>query len=259
MRRARPVATDASAGSIEINARIAGSRPRKARPCPLRERIDVSQHPSSAEAAESDVSQPSAASDYALFLRKFLEKGRTISSAVPSSRTMAMKMLEEIDFSRPGVIMELGAGTGAVTEHIVERLRPHHRFVAVENDPDFVEILRRRFPTQTILQADATRLTEPLASFGVHRVKYVVSCLPTPALSKRGIVRLTRWAGRSLDPDGMFLQLTVVPLLYRRFYTRLFEQVNFRMVWRNIPPGGVYCCKLPRVKAADRQLAEAIS
>jgi phospholipid N-methyltransferase len=201
------------------------------------------------------MSQPSAAGDYALFLRKFLEKGRTISSAVPSSRTMALKLLEEIDFSRPGVILELGAGTGAVTEHIVERLRPHHRFVAVENDADFVEILRRRFPTQMILQADATRLSEPLASFGVHRVKYVVSCLPTPALSKRGIVRLAQWAERSMDGDGAFLQLTVVPLLYRGFYRRLFEQVNFRMVWRNIPPGGVYCCRRPRISRRDAEVS----
>lgn len=219
----------------------------------------MSRHPSTVEATESDISQPSAAGDYAIFLRKFLEKGRTISSAVPSSRTMALKMLEEIDFSRPGVILELGAGTGAVTERIVERLRPHHRFVAVENDPDFVEILRRRFPTQMILQADATRLTEPLASFGVHRVKYVVSCLPTPALSKRGIVRLARWAGRSMDGDGAFLQLTVVPLLYRRFYRRLFAQVNFRMVWRNIPPGGVYCCRGPRVRVSRCEAAAAAS
>lgn len=206
----------------------------------------MSQHPSSAEATETDISQPTVAGDYALFLRKFLEKGRTISSAVPSSRTMALKMLEEIDFSKPGVILELGAGTGAVTEQIVERLRPHHRFVAVENDPDFVEILRRRFPTQMILQADATRLIEPLANFGVHRVRYVVSCLPTPNLPKRGIARLARWVGRALDSDGVFLQLTVVPLLYRGFYTRLFKDVDFRMVWRNIPPGGVYCCRQPR-------------
>ncbi len=182
-----------------------------------------------------------------------------MSSAVPSSRTMAMKMLEEVDFSRPGVILELGAGTGAVTEYIVERLRPHNRFIAVENDTDFVEILRRRFPTQTVLQADATRLAEPLANFGVHRVKYVVSCLPTPAFSKRGIVRLVKWAERSLDPEGVFLQLTVVPLLYRRFYKRLFEQVNFRMVWRNIPPGGVYCCRRPRSKLTHREFADARS
>jgi len=206
----------------------------------------VAQDTGSAPVSESEIPQRTAAADYALFFRKWLEKGRGISSAVPSSRTMALKMLEAIDFSRPGVIVELGAGTGAVTEFIVERLRPHHRFVAVENDPEFVEVLRRRFPNQMVIQADATRLAEPLANFGIHRVKYVVSCLPTPAFSKRSIVRFARWVEQSLDADGLFLQLTIAPLIYKGFYERLFEHVNYRMVWRNVPPGGVYHCRTPR-------------
>lgn len=205
------------------------------------------QNPPSARADEVELAQPSVATDYALFFRKFLEQGRAISSAVPSSRAMANRMLEAIDFDRPGAIVELGAGTGPVTECIVERLRPHHRFVAVELDPDFCDILRRRFPTHTIVQADATRLAEPLANFGVHRVRYIVSCLPTPAFGRRALVRLMRWVHQSLDPDGLFLQLTIVPLLYSRFYRRLFEQVTFRMALRNVPPGGVYLCRGPRL------------
>lgn len=217
----------------------------------------MSQDSSTARVSESEIPQRSAAAEYALFFRKWLEKGRTISSAVPSSRTMAVKLLGAIDFSRPGVIVELGAGTGAVTEYIVERLRPQHRFVAVENDPEFVDVLRRRFANHTILQADATRLAEPLANFGIHRIRYIVSCLPTPAFSKRSIVRFARWVEQSLDPDGLFLQLTIAPLFYRGFYERLFEHVNYRMVWRNVPPGGVYLCRQPRRTTMQRRFAES--
>lgn len=194
-------------------------------------------------AAETLPHRESQGSDLALFFRKFLEKGRTISSAVPSSRTMALKMLSAIDFDRPSTIIELGAGTGAITEHIVDRLRPHHRFVAVENDADFVAVLRRRFPKQMILHADATRLDEPLAHLGTASVRYILCGLPTPALPKRGVVRLARWAQHVLEPDGVFLQLTVVPMIYKPFYDRLFGHVRFQMVWRNFPPGGVYHCR----------------
>ena len=185
-------------------------------------------------------------SDRVLFFRKFLAKGRMISSAVPSSRQMVSRILRHVDFSRPGTIVELGAGTGPVTEQIIERLRPFQRFVAVESDPDFCEILRRRFPSTTLLQMDASRIAEPLSSMGIHRVDYVLSGLPTPNLPGRAAVRLWRWLLKSLAPDGVFVQITVAPLVYRAFYNRLFHSVEYQMVWRNFPPGGVYCCSRPR-------------
>ncbi len=185
-------------------------------------------------------------SDVGLFFSKFMAKGRTISSAVPSSRALVSGVLDHVDFSRPGTIVELGAGTGPVTEQIVEQLRPHHRFVAVENDPDFCEVLRRRFPETTLLQTDASRIAEPLAKLGIHKVDYVLSGLPTPSLPARAQVRLWRWLHEALTPGGLFIQITVVPMIYRGFYERFFRDVNYRMVWLNVPPGGVYRCSSPR-------------
>jgi phosphatidylethanolamine/phosphatidyl-N-methylethanolamine N-methyltransferase len=163
---------------------------------------------------------------------------------------MVARVLDYVDFSRPATIVELGAGTGPVTEQIVELLRPHHRFVAVENDPDFCEVLRRRFPDTTLLQMDATRIAEPLAGLGIHKVDYVISGLPTPNLPRRAMVRLWRWLRKSLAPNGCFIQITVAPMLYRSFYNRLFDTVRYRMVWLNVPPGGVYRCGRPRARLA---------
>lgn len=184
--------------------------------------------------------------DRGLFLKKFLQKGRTISSAVPSSLALVEGMLRHVDFTRPATIVELGAGTGPVTEQVVERLRGFHRFVAVENDADFCDVLRRRFPEVTLLQMDATKVAEPLSRMGIERVDYVLSGLPSPNLPPRSAVRLWKWLRHALTGDGRFIQITVAPLLYRAFYDRLFESVDYRMVWWNVPPGGVYCCSRPR-------------
>lgn len=184
--------------------------------------------------------------DFGLFFRKFLAKGRDISSAIPSSRAMGECVLAPIDFSRPGTIVELGAGTGPITEMILERIQPHHRFVAVENDADFCEVLRRRFPHTTLLQADASRIEGPLSNLGIERVDYVISGLPTPNLPPRAQVKLMQWLRKCLTPGGMFVQITVAPLVYRRFYARVFQRVEYRMVWLNLPPGGVYYCSNPK-------------
>jgi phosphatidylethanolamine/phosphatidyl-N-methylethanolamine N-methyltransferase len=192
-------------------------------------------------------------SDRALFLKKFLAKGKTISSAVPSSRALVSGVLRNVDFSHPSTIVELGAGVGPVTEQILERIQPHHRFAAVENDHEFCEVLRRRFPEATVLETDASRVSEPLANIGIHKVDYVISGLPTPNLPRRSTIKLMRWLRESLAPNGLFIQITVAPLLYRGFYDRLFKEVEYRMVWWNVPPGGVYCCSAPRrIKSSRR-------
>ncbi len=198
-------------------------------------------------------------SDRTLFFRKFLGKGRVISAAVPSSHALVSGVLRNVDFTRPATIVELGAGTGPVTEQIVDRLRPFHRFVAVENDPEFCRVLRRRFPEIMLLEADAGRIAEPLANIGIHKVDCVISGLPTPNLPARSAVGLWRWLRRSLKPNGLFVQITIAPLVYSRFYTRLFESVDYRMIWWNLPPGGVYLCSSPRhhLCRAQRPKAQA--
>ncbi len=184
--------------------------------------------------------------DRGLFFKKFLLKGRGISAPMPSGRALVAGLLREVDFTRPATIIELGAGTGPVTEAVLERIRPHHRFLAVENDPDFCAVLRRRFPELTLLETDATRIAAPLQGMGVRQVDVVISGLPTPNLPHRAKLRLLRWLRSALAPDGLFVQLTIVPLLYRRFYQRLFESVEHRTIWFNLPPGGVYVCRRPR-------------
>lgn len=207
---------------------------------------------SDAGVTESALADPTLASDKArlsdlvLFFQKFLNKGLTISSAVPSSPAMVATILKHIDFDRPGTIVELGAGTGPITVEIIERLRPHHRFVMVENDPDFCEILRRRFPNTPLIQADASNLAEPLARMGIEKVDYVVSGLPTPNMPTRSAIRLWQWLQQALTPTGLFIQITNAPLLYRKFYRRLFESAEHQMVLLNVPPGGVYRCARPR-------------
>ncbi|MFH1416979.1 MAG: methyltransferase domain-containing protein [Planctomycetota bacterium] len=193
------------------------------------------------------VRQSAQLSDRRLFFKKFLAKGREISSAVPSSGAMVSGILRHVQFGHPSTIVELGAGTGPVTERILARLRPHHRFIAVENDPDFCRVLRRKFPKLHLLESDATSLVEPFERMGLDdEVDYVISGLPTPNLTPKGMVRLWKWLRSVLSPQGVFIQITVAPLVYRGFYARLFEQVEYRMVWRNVPPGGIYRCTRPR-------------
>lgn len=182
-------------------------------------------------------------SESIMFARKFVRKGRTIASIGPSGAEMCEAMVRDLDFSRPGVILELGAGTGAITRALVSRMRPHHRLIAVELEPDFIQMLRDRFPQVEVLRTDATNMDGTLDQLGVGKVQYVLSGLATPHLPLRGQIRLHRWLSNRLDPGGAFIQITYVPRIYHNYYRRHFRDVRYTPIWKNMPPGGVFTCR----------------
>src|SRR5689334_3904603 len=94
--------------------------------------------------------------DPLLFLRKFVRHGVQVASIAPSSRRLAQALCRHIDPNRPQIILELGAGTGAVTAVALERMHPRSRLVAIERDADFARILRHNYPRAEVIEANAS-------------------------------------------------------------------------------------------------------
>jgi phosphatidylethanolamine/phosphatidyl-N-methylethanolamine N-methyltransferase len=192
-------------------------------------------------------------SDFTLFLGKFLRHGTAIASLAPSSRWLSRATVADIDWTRPNVVVELGAGTGPVTRVLAERAAPGSRVLVVERDPDFARLLRERFDGVTglaVIEGDARDLAGMLRDRGVDRVDHVVSGLPTPSLPKNDLREIIRAVGETLKPEGTFSQITEMPWVYLGLYRRLFREVRFRFEPRNLPPGGVYYCRGVRPDAA---------
>jgi phospholipid N-methyltransferase len=186
------------------------------------------------------------APDWWLMMKAFFTQGRKIASFAPSSRPMARKMIDGIDWDAAKCIVELGAGTGPITAQVVKRVKPHTRLVVIELDPTLCGRLQSRFhglPNVDVIQGDATRFDKYLADRKIAKVDHVLSGLPLPSFPQelRDVVLET--SARTLTPSGTFRQLTVMPWIYYRMYARYFEDVRFRFVPWNLPPGGVYVCR----------------
>jgi phospholipid N-methyltransferase len=184
--------------------------------------------------------------DWWLMMKAFFQQGRKIASFAPSSRYMARKIIDGIDWDKAKCIVELGAGTGPITAEIVKRVKPHTKLLVIELDPTLCGRLKSRFhdvPNVDVVQGDATQFDKLLLERGLPQVDHVLSGLPLPSFPEHLRNTVLETSARTLAPNGTFRQLTVMPLIYYRLYARYFHDVQFRFVPLNLPPGGVYVCR----------------
>ena len=149
-----------------------------------------------------------------LFLGKFFRHGVKIASIWPSSPALSKATIKEIDWDKAQVIVELGAGTGPITDQIIRRLKSHTKFIAVERDQDFAKILQRRFSGHKnveIVVADVRELDGILKARGIKKVDAFVSGLPTPTLPKSVQARMLAVVRRYLVEGGVFSNITDIP------------------------------------------------
>src|SRR5499427_4444069 len=130
--------------------------------------------------------------DEVQFIRSWLEKPLSTGAVMPSGKLLARTMARQVDTETLGPIIELGPGTGPVTEALVEHGVDPARLVLVEFNPIFCRMLRSRYPAATVVQGDACRLREMLAGLLRQPLAAVVSGLPLFTKPLRMRLRLLR-------------------------------------------------------------------
>lgn len=142
------------------------------------------------------------------FFGHWVRRPRSIGAVAPSGEVLARAMAREIDFDRPGLIVELGGGTGSITRALVERAASPRDIVVIEREASMAARLARRFPETQVICGDARDLPRLLRGIGAGEVKAVVSGLPLLSLPPRVRYGILRQAVSVLAPDGVLLQFT---------------------------------------------------
>jgi len=144
------------------------------------------------------------------FLSAWLRNPLQTGALLPSGTDLAHAMAAQVHPGCGGVL-ELGAGTGAITRALLERGLAPGELVLVEKDPVLAGLLARRFPHALVLRGDAGRLKRLLLGEGLGHPHTVVSSLPL--LSMPGLTRLRVLSQMVsvLGPDGKLIQFTYSP------------------------------------------------
>src|SRR5271167_393436 len=118
--------------------------------------------------------------DSTLFLREWIVNPQRTGSVTPSSPQLAAAMARWLPSDPESFVLELGPGTGAVTEALLKSGLREDRLVTIEKNPTLAKLLRKRFPQARVITGDAWHLDvllggrpDPIESVGA-----VISSLP---------------------------------------------------------------------------------
>src|SRR5271165_6980183 len=88
--------------------------------------------------------------EWRIFFAPFLRDPLGIGAVAPSSAAVARAMADGLTLERPGMVLELGGGTGSVTRALLAAGCPPERLVVIERETALARVLRRRFPAARV-------------------------------------------------------------------------------------------------------------
>jgi phospholipid N-methyltransferase len=178
-----------------------------------------------------------------LFARTFIKHPIMLGSAIPSSRYLTEKLLNQVDWSQARTIVEYGPGVGTLTWPMLRRMRPDAQLIAIERNNEFADYLTRANvdPRLRVVHGSAENVAEVLATRGLTCADCIVSGIPYSTMPVELRQKILRESCKALCPEGSFLvyQFTGAVLPHLR---QVFSRVRQDFELRNILPARIFHC-----------------
>ena len=183
-------------------------------------------------------------SDEARFFKGWLQRPLIMGAVSPSSRSLGRAMAAYVPdpatFDATSRVLELGPGTGVVTQCLVDRGVPESSLVLVEYSREFCVLLKARFPKAQVIHGDAYDAETTLGPWrDGHRLEAVVSSLPLFTKPDGKREQVIGGSLKAIRPGAPFIQFSyalTLPVKPERIEAQLETSP---WVKRNLPPARV--------------------
>jgi phosphatidylethanolamine/phosphatidyl-N-methylethanolamine N-methyltransferase len=182
-----------------------------------------------------------ALSDSTVFLREWFANPLRTGAVAPSSPQLGAAMARWLPRNPESFVLELGPGTGAVTDALLKRGLREDRIIAIEKNPTLAKLLRKRFPQAQIITGDAWHMDSLLRELRepVENVGAVISSLPLLNFPKEQADELAQKIRIVLEPRGRWVQYSYQIVKDRSRGADDFKLLASKIVWFNLPPARV--------------------
>jgi len=178
------------------------------------------------------------------FLWAGLVKHGQTGGLVPSQRFLIAKMIAPVPAAYRGQIIELGAGTGALTLRLAAKC-PRARIRACEINPALAQDSRDNLTRAghngrvEVVSTSAEHLLSEMGRRGMDKPDFVISGIPLGNLGGERARALLDAIRQSLGEGGMYIQFQH-SLLDRKKIRARFPNTRTVPVFLNFPPAVVY-------------------
>ena len=173
------------------------------------------------------------------FLAESLRNLKTVGTVTRSSPALCRGAIRPVDFATARNLVELGAGDGVITRHILGAMHPEARLLAFEVNPAFCDQLRAiADPRLVVIEDSAERLPRYLATNDMPVLDAVVSAIPFVSLPKSLAQTIVGLCRDALAAGGPFCQVHY-SLIMKKLYAGIFGNVDVDFVPLNVPPAFV--------------------
>lgn len=173
------------------------------------------------------------------FWSAWLRGPHRVGAVAPSSPALARAMTEAVDPAGEGLVVELGAGTGAITRHLCQAFNPDQLLI-IERDAQLAQHLRRQYPEYSVLTADARHLVNALQG---RPCRAVVSALPLLSLPEDDRSAIIAAISDAIGERGQLIQFTYglgTPVPTKDCQTNQLSGHRQRYILWNLPPATVW-------------------
>ena len=176
-----------------------------------------------------------------LFLQELVNCPRQVGAILPSSKNLAQAMARWVSRNSGAYALELGPGTGSVTEALLAHGLREDRLIAIEQSPKMADLLRKRYPRANIITGDAFQLDTLLKGLGrrSENIGMVFSSLPLLNFEPHIADTLARKIRDLLPAEGRLVQYSYHLGGKQPKAAAHFRFVASDLIWLNLPPARV--------------------
>ncbi len=167
----------------------------------------------------------------------YIKNIKTTGAIYESSRYVSRNITHEINVNKAQIIIELGSGSGNITEIILSKLHPDSVLYCFEIEPQFYAHLEsiqdKRFHLIKGPAADITKY------FAASSVDVIISGLPLSLFDNSGRKQLLNDCYDLLKNGGVYRQFLYS--LQKKYFMPIFDRMEMNLVM-NLPPAILYSC-----------------
>ncbi len=173
------------------------------------------------------------------FFRESIKNIKEIGTITRSSKFVCKEMINHVDFAKSKVLVELGAGDGVITKHILKAMGPNTKLLSFEVNSAFCDVMRAIDDDRLIVVEDsAEHLQKHVDELNMGQPDFIISAIPFVSLPEELSYSIVRNSKKALKMNGKYIQIHY-SLLVKKMYKTVFGNVDVNFVPLNIPPAFV--------------------